>query len=188
MDKASPLASKKLAEASKLLNRKNKTLGAFLKTLYKFAIDDDLARYSAQDIAKFGAATHKAILKRRRGTPLIEFSEHVIGTKTNAKTVTILNIVNDNMPFLIDSVVPEIRALGHSIELLVHPILVVERDKAGKLTTTPVGRTPSMLKTAQQESLIHIHIDKLTSAQQQQLKASLTTKNCRSSAILRMVA
>ena len=140
MDKAAPLTSKKLTEAAKLLNRKNKTLGAFLQTTYEFAIDDDLERYNAQDIAKFSEATYKALSNRKSGTPLIEISEHVIGNKANPRTVTTLNIVNDNIPFLIDSVVPEIRALGHDIELLVHPIFVVERDKACLLYTSPSPR------------------------------------------------
>ena len=175
MNKAAPLASKKLAEAARLTNRKNKTLGAFLQTTYEFAIDNDLECYSAQDIAKFSEATYKALSNRKGGTPLIEISEHVIGNKANPRTVTTLNIVNDNMPFLIDSVVPEIRALGYDIELLVHPIFVVERDKSGKLKSTPVARTPSTGPTEKQESLIHIHVGKLTASQHKELKSSLTS-------------
>ena len=44
-----------------------------------------------------------------------------------------LDIVNDDMPFLVDSVVGELNERGLDIRLLVHPVFIVERDAAGKL-------------------------------------------------------
>ena len=45
-----------------------------------------------------------------------------------------LDIVNDDMPFLVDSVLGELNERGLDIRLLVHPVFSVERDAAGALT------------------------------------------------------
>jgi glutamate dehydrogenase len=46
---------------------------------------------------------------------------------------SVVEIVNDDMPFLVDSVSAELRRLDAEVELLVHPIVHVERDAAGRL-------------------------------------------------------
>ncbi len=66
-----------------------------------------------------------------------------------------LEIVNDDMPFLVDSVVGELNQRGLDIRLLVHPVFIVERDQAGRLVNFK-GRAPV---GGQRESFIHIHVD-----------------------------
>ena len=44
-----------------------------------------------------------------------------------------LEILNDDMPFLVNSVVGELNERGADIRLLVHPVFAVERDEAGNL-------------------------------------------------------
>ena len=43
-------------------------------------------------------------------------------------THTIVEIVNDDMPFLVDSVAMEANRHGLTLHLIIHPILPVERD------------------------------------------------------------
>ena len=43
----------------------------------------------------------------------------------------IVEIINNNMPFLVDSITACINSLGFSIHLLTHPVLLVKRDKKG---------------------------------------------------------
>ena len=43
-------------------------------------------------------------------------------------------IVNDDMPFLVDSITMEINRQGLSVHLIVHPVLVVQRDAGGRVT------------------------------------------------------
>ena len=49
-------------------------------------------------------------------------------------THTIIEIVNDDMPFLVDSVTMEVNRHGLTLHLIVHPIIAVERDADGTLT------------------------------------------------------
>ena len=69
---------------------------------------------------------------------------------------SVIEMVNDDMPFLVDSVAAELARLGVTIHQLVHPVLAVARDRAGRLTGLPAeaeGRSA-------QESWMHIEIDR----------------------------
>jgi glutamate dehydrogenase len=68
---------------------------------------------------------------------------------------TVIEIVNDDMPFLVDSLTMELARLQLGIHLLIHPVLQVERDAAGKLIDLA---SPSMGERA--ESVMHIEIDR----------------------------
>ena len=71
------------------------------------------------------------------------------------RTVSVLDIINDDMPFLLDSVVGELNQRGLDIRLLVHPVFAVERDAAGTLTAFKGAAKDG----GRHESFIHIHID-----------------------------
>ena len=45
--------------------------------------------------------------------------------------MTVLEVINDNMPFLLDSTLAEIVDQGYEPILVAHPILAVERDEGG---------------------------------------------------------
>ncbi|MEN3974863.1 NAD-glutamate dehydrogenase [Emcibacter sp. SYSU 3D8] len=67
---------------------------------------------------------------------------------------TVVEIVNDDMPFLVDSVTAELARQGREITLLVHPVITVERDVAGQRTPNGLGYM---------ESYIYLEIDQQTS-------------------------
>ena len=73
-----------------------------------------------------------------------------------------LEIVNDDMPFLVDSVVGELNQRGLDIRLFVHPVFIVERDLAGRLVNFKGARNVG----GQRESFIHIHVDGADDAEQ----------------------
>ena len=70
---------------------------------------------------------------------------------------TIIDIVNDDMPFLVDSTVGFLDAHGINIHKVIHPIYEVNRDKSGKISSF------SQDKTSSKESAIQIHIEKIES-------------------------
>jgi glutamate dehydrogenase len=51
----------------------------------------------------------------------------------SANDRTVVQIVNDDMPFLVDTVTAYLTESGFSWELVIHPQVVVERDVAGQL-------------------------------------------------------
>ena len=82
-----------------------------------------------------------------------------------------IQIVNDDMPFLVDSTTLEINRQGLTLHLLVHPIHAVERDATGRLLSlAPRAKSPR----APRESWMYLEIDRLVDAQQRdELKAGI---------------
>src|SRR5262249_13929939 len=75
------------------------------------------------------------------------------------KTVSLVEIVNDDMPFLLDSVMGELTEQGIEVRLVVHPIFTVERDNAGSLIGFR-GEGPAG-GAGRRESFIHIHVERI---------------------------
>ena len=69
-------------------------------------------------------------------------------------THTIVDIVTDDMPFLVDSVGMELTRHGLGIHLVVHPIIAVRRDSEGKLT--------DLDDDAPREAFMHFEVDRET--------------------------
>ncbi|MGE5548187.1 MAG: NAD-glutamate dehydrogenase [Solirubrobacterales bacterium] len=71
---------------------------------------------------------------------------------------SVIEIVNDDMPFLVDSVAMELARLGVTVHRLIHPVLAVRRDPNGRLEAIarPAGASPD----SRPESVMHIEIDR----------------------------
>src|SRR5512135_1663794 len=67
---------------------------------------------------------------------------------------TVIEIVNDDMPFLVDSVAAALNGLGLTVHLVIHPILRVRRDDGGKLVDLLEGDGGA--GDAVRESLMHV--------------------------------
>ena len=73
----------------------------------------------------------------------------------------VIEIVNDDMPFLVDSLSAALQKREIDVHLLVHPILAVSRDDKGRLTDVAES---SHGTEHQLESVMHIEIDRLAAA------------------------
>ena len=72
-------------------------------------------------------------------------------------THTIIEIVNDDMPFLVDSVTMEVNRHRLTLHLIVHPIVAVLRGNDGAL----VDVAPDDARDARRESFIHVEVDRV---------------------------
>jgi len=79
----------------------------------------------------------------------------------------VLQIVNDDMPFLVDSITGALQKLDIAVHLVVHPILPVTRDAEGKLLEFPEEANGPL------ESLMHIEIDRQPADRYLQIEAAL---------------
>ena len=70
----------------------------------------------------------------------------------------VVDIVNDDMPFLLDSVIGALGEQGLAPELVAHPIFEVRRDSEGRLTAINPADGPS--NGVPRESFIHLQIRK----------------------------
>ena len=81
-------------------------------------------------------------------------------------------VINDDMPFLVDSIAATISAQGLSIDRLVHPIIPVKRTEAGKLCAFPKGKDA---EGATRESMIYIETERCDARQRRELERRLRT-------------
>ncbi len=158
--------AKLISAAEAILSRKggSKVAATLASALFSDADAEDVARYSASDLASFARSAATALAGRKPHRHRIS-----IGTFPTSRggAVTVVEIVNDNMAFLVDSTLAEIAESGHDVRLVAHPIVAVERDGAGKLSAL---RGISLnAEEPGRESLMQIHLGLLESAEQQAL-------------------
>ncbi len=78
-------------------------------------------------------------------------------------------VINDDMPFLVDSIATTVSAQGLAIDRLVHPVLPVRRDPAGKLTAIVEGEASG----EKRESMIYLETPRLDARQRRALESAL---------------
>ncbi len=173
-----------LLEEAMLLAQKSRAqepsdLRDFLSLLFARGAAEDLLAYSALDLLQLAQAGLAHLGQRAANDASIRVFTPQNETGILSQ-ISVIELINDNMPFLVDSVRAELDEMGLHMRLIVHPIVTLERDGAGTLTalTTapakPSKQAPAREASGTRESLIHIHIDRLNDEKQaEQIAANL---------------
>src|SRR4051812_47519722 len=109
-------------------------LAALIRRYYAEVAPDDLAERRVEDLT--GAARSHWLLAAHRapGTAIVRVSNPQPGGALGwSSPHTVVEIITDDMPFLVDSVTMEIDRHGLGLQLVVHPIVKVRRDRDGNL-------------------------------------------------------
>nr|WP_244645130.1 NAD-glutamate dehydrogenase [Salinarimonas ramus] len=141
---------------------------------------EDLDRYAPSELAALAAAAYDHLRKPCPdvgGVPrhdLVVVDRELSGSGSgHGREITLVEAVNGDMPFLLDSTLAEIVDQGYEPRLVAHPILTVRRDAEGRLVELlgpSRGATP---EGAIRESLIHIHLDRLDDEARERLRTAL---------------
>jgi glutamate dehydrogenase len=108
-------------------------LEPFLSGLYADCSPRDLAELSPDDLYGAALALWRFGQKRRPGETKVRVYNPRIDESGWQCGHSVVEIVNDDMPFLIDSVIAELNRLDIEAVMLVHPIFTVTRDGDGRL-------------------------------------------------------
>ena len=156
------LKAARLAEAEALAGcGRRPELPGLVRTLFARCPAEDLVVYAPSDLVAFGDAALSGLMMRVPGIHHIRIFNPVWDEDGEGrKAVTVIEIINDNMPFLVDSVMQELTDAGVEVRLMVHPILKVVRGMTGRLLSLGDGDDPEMAR----ESFIHVHITRLPDA------------------------
>ncbi|HET7718233.1 MAG TPA: NAD-glutamate dehydrogenase, partial [Bauldia sp.] len=129
---------------------------------------EDLAVYDAADLAAFVRDADALLAERPKGGTVIRLSEPAGETPGSpAAEVTVIGILNQDMPFLLDSTLGELQAFGAGLRLVAHPIVNVTRDGEGRLVAYHgTGHAPA---GAVRESLIQIHVGRIDGAERRRM-------------------
>jgi len=128
----------------------------FATRLFGRAAPDDVLAYEAAELAEIAAGTWRFLGEREPRTAKIRVATAPASAGRRLKNISIVEIVNDDMPFLVDSVMAELVERGLESLLVAHPRFTVARDPDGKLRP-PLDTAPAAIR----ESLIHVHVDRI---------------------------
>ncbi len=155
------------AEAVAVLKAGHKAIPpTFVRDLYGRVPPEDLAAYSPATLADLAAAAYEHLqAPRMGGGEDIRLVDQEVEREGRRRDVTVLEIVNDNMPFLLDSTLAELVDQGYEPLLVAHPILAVERDAHGRLVRLVGEATGSGRHGVKRESFIHVHLPRIDDAE-----------------------
>jgi len=103
--------------------------------LFAHVRQEDLNDPSPGNLAGAALSLLRFGLKRPAGKPIMRLFEPVPAADGFQSPNSIMLIVNDDMPFLVDSVTGALAEEGVGINLVLHPIISVARDFEGQLTS-----------------------------------------------------
>ena len=106
-------------------------LVAFIRAFYDRVTSDDLLEISIDNLYGAARALWKFAATRKPGETSVRAYNPRIDEHGWHASHTVIEIINDDMPFLVDSVVGNLSRMGHVFHLLVHPVVRVARDEAG---------------------------------------------------------
>lgn len=129
----------------------------FAKIFYAENQVCDFTNYSAESLYKAILFSFNFFSDRKPGELKIRISNPTLAGDDFESPYTFIDIINDDMPFLVDSTVSYLDKHGIRVKNIIHPIYSVSRDKSGKLQEI------SAEKEGKHESVIQLHIDKITS-------------------------
>ena len=150
-----------LGEAAALLRRALPEAPSDLVELVLARLSpDDIRLFDGESFAIISEGAWTALnVPRPSGQTIIRLEDKQLRMAGRVRDVTLLQIVNDNKPFLLDSTLAELESGGREPLFVIHPILGVERDDAGRVLRM-AGET-SKLQGAKRESLIEIVLDRI---------------------------
>jgi len=128
----------------------------FLRHYPAVETDED----SAPDQARMISGFFDFLRQRKTGELLIRVYNPEDERHGWSSTHTVVEIVNDDMPFLVDSVVLALSRLDIGVHLIIHPVIRLERDQGGHFLSMADDDSSG---PSGAESLIHMRIDRQTS-------------------------
>jgi glutamate dehydrogenase len=153
--KAELLAAVKAMVQARLPADQRETLAAFIDQYFGQVDPEDLAERETADL--YGAALSHWHFARKRepGQARVRAFNPSVAEHGWQSTHTVIEIVNDDMPFLVDSVTMEVNRNGLTLHLIVHPLVDVQRDAAGQLQGLAKPGSGA------RESFMHVEVDRV---------------------------
>ena len=131
---------------------------SFASALFGRTALEDLERFEPHGLACLARAAWDHLgAPRPPGRHIIRlFNGHDVDA--SLPDATILEVINEDMPFLLDSTLAQLNEMGLDVRLVAHPILPITRNAAGHVSAIDFDNGAAH---GPRESLIHIHLARL---------------------------
>ena len=120
-------------EAAERAGHHHEGLAPFMARYYRHVPAEDLAERDPIDLAGAALSHRQLAASRPQGIANVRVFTPTVDEFGWTSGHTVVEIVTDDMPFLVDSVTTELSRQDRGIHLLVHPQVVVRRDVTGRL-------------------------------------------------------
>ncbi|MBC5782716.1 NAD-glutamate dehydrogenase [Ramlibacter sp. USB13] len=142
---------------------KDVPLDTFSREYFRQVDPEDLDERTPEDLLGALLSHWQFASQRTPGVPKVRVFSPSPGADGWGSRHSVVQVVNDDMPFLVDSVSLEIARQGLALHLLVHPIFAVRRDARGVLqSVAPRSAAPELPR----ESWMYIEVDRMVDAEQ----------------------
>ncbi|MBC3934320.1 NAD-glutamate dehydrogenase [Undibacterium sp. CY7W] len=147
--------------------------GPFLAAYFENTDPDEITtRGPATLFAQANAHWRLLDAPRAAATPAVRVFNPTLAEDGFVSEHTVVQIVNDNMPFLVDSVTMAINRSGRTAHWIVHPLMSVQRNAQGQISAvSSVAAAKAAGRDDPVESLIMVECDRIVSAADQQVLA-----------------
>ncbi|GAB2179730.1 NAD-glutamate dehydrogenase [Dongia sp. agr-C8] len=146
---------------------RQKAVEDFIRAFYANVAADDIAGEAPEDLFSAALSLFNFAQKRSAATPKVRVFNPEVEEHGWKSPHTIIDVVNDDMPFLVDSVTAELNRQDMAVHLVIHPIMRIERDGSGKLLS--IGKAD-----AHAESVMQLRVAQAASgARMEQVKARI---------------
>jgi glutamate dehydrogenase len=140
-------------------------IATLLEQYYRHAPEDDLADRDARTV--LGAALSHLRLARRRtpGTAAVRVYDPTPDDDGWTSPRTVVDVVTEDMPFLVGSITAELARQGRAIASVLHPVVPVVRSADGALALRPGPEAVA-------ESWVHVEVDRIDDPQERAATAA----------------
>jgi glutamate dehydrogenase len=141
--------------AQRLTDEPPEAYEPFARQYYQWVPEQDLRDRSPLDLCGAIVAHWRLASQRPPGEPKVRVYNPELERDGWHSPFTVVEIVSDDMPFIVDSITMELSRQDYGIELLVHPVMRAVRDSEGRL-----GRVLESDEEgkAVAESVIHVEV------------------------------
>jgi glutamate dehydrogenase len=141
-------------------------LARFLKAYYANVEAEDLATREPAELAR-AALSHLLFARLRGRSALVRVFNPTLREHGFTSPHTVIEMVNDDMPFLVDSISLALTRRGLTLHFLTHPIFSATRDRSGTLLSLRERGEPSKMDKqsaggkSRLESFQHVEVDRI---------------------------
>src|SRR3954454_242261 len=139
-------------------------VGDLLHAYYRHVAVEDVVDRSAEELYGALVSHYRAAEVRPQGTASVHvFTPTLAQHGWSAGGHSVVEVVTDDMPFLVDSVVMELTRQQRDVHLVIHPQFDVTRDVTGNLEeiACPDSESSTPPEGAERESWMHIEISRI---------------------------
>ena len=133
---------------------------AFLAAYYRHVAAEDILAREPSQLSGLAFLHRRLAMERSTGSALVRVYTPTSEADGWPTASSLVQIVTDDMPFLVTSVTAELTRQGRAIHLVIHPQLHVRRDPLGHLVEVITDENSSFSPDRIAESWMSVEIDR----------------------------